>query len=293
MSDVIEDDDRIDDQHVNGGPISDEDVRAMLAREQKEKRALRQQLEQERTGRTRAEAQATSATTARFDTEEQAVTERLEAADAQALALRKAYSEALSEGRFDEAAEVQDQMAELRARQVADKQYKTWLAGEKTRAAQVVQQQPAHEGVDLSAYSAAQRKWIRANPSFMEDAKVRAKTFAGHQLAVAEGVEVDSPEYFEIIDETVNRGRRRAEEDEEVIPQRRQVASDMPVSRRTPQTSTRQTPVRLSADEMEAADITNPEIPVQGHKDAQGNWVAGRYERYAINREKLRQRNGR
>jgi hypothetical protein len=284
MSAVIEDDDR---DELVGGSVSDDDIRAMLAQEQKASRALKAQVEQERAARTRAEAQSSSAQTARIDAEEQAVTARLEGAEAAALALRKDYAEALSEGRFDEAAEVQDKMAELRARQVADKQYKTWLAGEKAReAAQPAR--PVHEGVDLSQYSAPQRRWIRDNPEFMDDPKIRAKTFAGHQLAVAEGIEVDSPEYFEVINETVYRGRGREEEPAANPPRRRQEPTDMPVTRRTPATTQRNAPVRLSADEMEAADITNPDIPVQGHKDTAGNWVPGRYETYYLQRQRLR-----
>lgn len=294
MSDTIDDDDRIEDQAGTGAPVSVDDVHAMLAKEQKEHRALKAQLEQERAGRARAEAQVTNATTARLDTEEQAVGERVEAAEAAALALRKAYSDALAEGRFDEAAELQDKMGELRAKQTADKQYKTWLAGEKNRAAQQVQRQPAAEGVDLTQYSPAQRKWIRENPEFMEDPSVRAKTYAGHQLAIADGVAVDSPEYFEIINEVVaRRGRTPAGEDEEPAPRQRQAAADMPVTRRSPATSTRQTPVRLTADQMEAADITNPDTPVQGHRDTTGSWVPGRYEKYYLQSQALKARMGR
>lgn len=288
MSDAI-DDGQIDDGHVNGEEISDTDVRAMLAKHEKEKGALRAQLEQERASRSRAEAQVSNATTARFDAEEAAVAERLEAADAQALGMRAAMSAALAEGRFDDAAEIQDRMGELRAKQVSDKQYKTWLAAEKTRATQQARQQPASDGVDLAQYSPAQRRWIRDNPEFMTDPKLRAKTYAGHQLAVAEGVDVDSPEYFEIIDQTVHGRKPAAEkEDEEPLPRQRTPSADVPVTRRTPASPTRQQPIKLTPDEMEAADITNSDIPVQGHKDASGNWVPGRYERYAIQRQKLK-----
>jgi hypothetical protein len=296
MSGTQEDDNDIQ-THVNGngGAISDDDVRAMLAQEQKERKRLKAELDQERTSRTRAEATASTHQNARFDAEEAAVTARLGTAEAEATGLKKLYAEALAEGRFEEAAEVQDKMGELRARQAQDKQYQTWLTGEKARAAEQAKQQPAHEGVDLSQYSAAQRKWIKANPEFMDDAKIRAKTFAGHQLALAEGVEVDSKEYFDIIDETVNRGRRvvKPEDDEIVVqrepPRRREPPQDMPVTRRTPETTNdRRKEIRLSADEREAADISMPDVPAEGRMDKDGNWSGGRYERYALQRQKLR-----
>jgi hypothetical protein len=298
MSDAIDDDDDIrpSDGHVNGGTVSDEDVRAMLATEQRATRALKLQLETERSGRSRAEAQVTNATSARFESEEQAVTTRLEAADAQGLVLRRQLADAMAEGRFDEVAEVQDNLAELRARQHSDKQYKVWLAGEKLRVAKAPE--PASDTVDLSSYSKAQRAWIKKNPDFMDDPAVRQKTFAGHQIALAEGIAVDSPEYFEIIDETVARGaaqRRPAQDDPEPIdpPRRRQDPTDMPVTRRAQvaqPTAAKQ--VRLTADQMEAADITCPDIPVQGHKDPSGNWVPGRYERYVLQMAALKRRTG-
>jgi hypothetical protein len=296
MSGTQEDDDDVQ-THVNGngGAISDDDVRAMLAQEQKERKRLKAELDQERTSRTRAEATANTHQNARFDAEEAAVTARLGTAEAEATGLKKLYAEALAEGRFEEAAEVQDKMGELRARQAQDKQYQTWLTGEKARAAEQAKQQPVHEGVDLAQYSPAQRKWIKANPEFMDDPKVRAKTYAGHQWAVAEEVEVDSKEYFEIIEDFVNRGRRvvKPEDDEIVVqrepPRRREPPQDMPVTRRTPETTNdRRKEIRLSADEREASDISMPDVPIEGRMDKDGNWQPGRYERYGLQRAKLR-----
>jgi hypothetical protein len=290
MSGTTDDDDRVD-GHVNGGTVSDDDVRAMLAQEKANTRKLKLELETERTGRNRAEQTASTHANARFEAEELAVVSRLESADTAATGLKKQYSEALAEGRFDEAAEVQDKLAELRARQQQDRNYKVWLEGEKTRAAKAPPQQ---EGVDLSQYSAPQRRWIRDNPEFMEDPKLRAKTFAGHQLAVAEGIEIDSPEYFEVINEVVNRASRRVDPDDtdagHEAPRRREAPAEVPVSRSSPRQAEQRKAVRLSADEMEAADITNPDIPVQGHKDQSGNWIPGRYEKYAIQRAKLKAR---
>jgi hypothetical protein len=181
-------------------------------------------------------------------------------------------------------------MGELRAKQVSDKQYKTWLAAEKTRATQQARQQPASDGVDLAQYSPAQRRWIRDNPEFMTDPKLRAKTYAGHQLAVAEGVDVDSPEYFEIIDQTVH-GRRKAaaeKEDEEPPPRQRAPSTDVPVTRRTPASPTRQQPIKLTAEEREAADITLGDRPETGYADKNGQWVPSRYEVYAVRRGQLK-----
>jgi hypothetical protein len=279
---------------ANGAAIGDEDVHALLAKEREHRQRAEAERDAERSNRSRAEAAASTHATARFDAEDQAITARLESAEAAALGLRKEYATALAEGQFDQAAEIQDKMAELRAKQVQDRAHKAWLASEKDR----IRAQPAQsEGVDLSLFTDEQRAWIRKNPEFMVNERMRARTMAGHQLAVADGIAVDSPEYFEVINEMVARGRvaRRQpveDEDEPVQqPRRREPPNDMPVTRRMPQQAERrQREVKLSADEMEAADVTLPDIPVQGRHDKDGNLVSGRYERYVIQRNKLRER---
>ncbi len=295
MSDAV-DDDIVQTPNGHDEQVSDADIRALLAATKKEKAQLATQLDTERTARSRAENQAHNATTGRFDAEEVAVKTRIEAADAAALEKRRKYAEALAEGRFEDAAQVQDEMAELRAKQGQDRQYSAWLAAEKERLTKAppVQQE---QGLNLAQYTPGQRKWIRENPSFMTDPKLRQKTEYLHSLALADGVEIDSDEYFDIINQAV--GKKKAPEpdpEDNVIdeppPRRRQPpATDMPVTRRTePGQPTRNAPIRLSADEREAADLTMPDLPVQGYHDKAGNWVPSRYDRYAANRAKLKAR---
>lgn len=301
MSSTIDPDELEDtgEGHVNGssGAVSTEDVRALLDREKANNERLQRELETERTGRNRAEQTASNQALARLEAEEQAVAARLESADTAAAGLRKGYSEALGEGRFDDAAELQEKMFELKAKQQQDRQYKTWLDSEKNRAASAPPppQQPQQQGLDLANYTPGQRRWIRENPEFMTDVKLRQRTEAAHSLAVSEGCEVDSPEYFQVIDDVVHGERFRRDEPSRTRepPARRQreaPPAEIPVSRGTPARAERNREVKLTADEMEAADITNPDVPIQGHKDQQGNWVPGRYERYAINRAKMRAR---
>jgi hypothetical protein len=300
MSETHDDDVEIE-QVANGQDeaVTDEDIRALLATAKREKAQITTQLEQERSARTRAETQAHTATTGRFDAEEAAVKTRIEAADSAALAMRAKYAEALSEGRFEDAAQVQDEMAELRAKQGQDRQYQAWLASEKDR---ITRAPPAQQdqGLNLANYTPGQRKWIKANPEFMTDVKLRQKTEALHQLAVSDGVEIDSPEYFEIIDQAVKpRGRAAPvadpeDEDEDPPPQprrRAQPTTDMPVTRRTDATGqpARNKTVRLSPEEREVADFTMPDLPQQGFmKD--GVWQPSRYEKYLINAAKLKAR---
>lgn len=295
MSDVMEREYEDDVPPEEGGAISDDDLRVAFAREKKareeaeaERRRLESELNRERSSRT-------DAVTARFEAEEQAIDTRMSASDAKAVGLRRDYSQALSEGDFDKAADIQDQMATLRAEQQEDKRYKKWLEGQKEQAKQQAERPVDPGAPDLSQYSSRQRAWIKAHPDFMTDVRLRQKVFAGHQLAVADGIEVDSDEYFE----TINRvalgeqpkpaARRQqvveeAEEDSgvEVAPppgRRRQLHTEIPTTRRS-LAPHRPAVVRLTSDQRDAADIALPDVEIEGKYDAAGNWVPGRYERY-------------
>lgn len=301
---VEEDEDEVIIQPRRNGhaAVSDDDVRELLAAERAKNAKLTERIAAERVERNKAEAIARTSTDARFDTEGKAVEDRLKAATDKVKDLKAAYATALAEGRFEEAAEIQDQMAQLRATEQHDKQYKAWLDGEAARAK--ARPAPAAE-IDLSNYTPGQRKWIKQHPEFMEDEAFRKKTEAGHSLAVADGLEVDSPEYFDVIDEVIARktqGRQRQrverpEEEEEFVdppPRQRQreADTDLPVTRRgaTPgQREERRGAVRLTGDQKEAADATLPHLPTEGYTDEKtGRYVASRYERYAANVKTLK-----
>jgi hypothetical protein len=308
MSDQIleREDDR---EQVNGTAINGEDVQAMLAKRDREIEDLRRQVESERTGRSRAEQQAQTAHRSRWDAEEAAVQARLDGADAEAQGLRTAYATALQEGRFEDAAELQAKMSHLSARLINDQQYQQYLATEKQRQQQPPQQRPSE--VDLNTFSAAQRRWIAENPDYMTDKTVRDRAVAGHYFATSRGLQVDSPEYFDIISETV-RGQTKVrrekappqraqpqvedEDEDEAEPppprQREVVTADMPVTRRPPGVASKPRQVRLTPEQQEGADITLSDVPVQGHHDTNGNWVPGRYEKYMMNLDAMKRRNG-
>jgi hypothetical protein len=279
-----------------GGALSHEDIQGLLEAEKRASAALKTQLAQERTQRTQAESQVANAQMGRFEAEEQAVKSRLEATDEAAKGLKASYAAALAEGRFDDATELNDKLAELRARQQNDKNYEAWLLSEKTR----LQNQPpppaGPQGIDLRLFTPGQRQWIERHPEFHNDEPLRKRTQAGHAVALARNVPVDSEAYFEIIDhyafEDGDLPPPRRQEPEPP-PRRREPARDMPVTRRTPERDRDRDPrqVRLTADEMEAADMTMPDTPVQGRKDPNtGQWLPGRYEKYVINRQNLARR---
>lgn len=296
MSETITDDlEHTGSQPVNGHDVSDEDLRALLETERKQRVAVERELQEERRGRGTAETNARSAVTARYDAEAAAVTARLDAAETSAAALEREYADAAAEGKWAEAAAVQRKMAKLEAKVSQDEGYKTFLEQEREKAVAQSQQAPQQQGVDLAQFSAKQRRWIRDNPEYMEDERFRRKVAAQHAAAMADDVEVDSEEYFEYINRAAvaPRAKTKPAEDQETTvetPRQRITPKDIPVTRSgSPSTQSRNAPVKLSPEQREAADMSMPDVPEQGHRDSNSNWVPGRYERYASNIQKLKQ----
>ena len=150
-----------------------------------------------------------------------------------------------------------------------------------------MQQRPAGNGM-----SAKQNEWIRAHPDFNRDARFTARINAEHNMCLADGVPIDSDEYYERLDNVVA-SRRPANDDntyanDDVPVQRRNGAQQMPVTRRATDTgSRRDAPVRLSPDERESADNTLPDVPIDDYVEG-GETKPGRYRLYKLHQQRLR-----
>jgi phage I-like protein len=100
--------------------------------------------------------------------------------------------------------------------------------------------------------------WVRKHPEYVKDAKLNRKMIAAHELAMADGIRVDSEDYFTAIEETlkIKPSAPQTETSDEYaakVTQRRDAApAAAPVSRGG---STRTNVVRLSAAEREMADM--------------------------------------
>jgi phage I-like protein len=100
--------------------------------------------------------------------------------------------------------------------------------------------------------------WVRRHPEYVRDAKLNRKMIAAHELAMADGVPVDSEDYFTAIEETlkIKPAAPQTETSDEYaakVTQRRDAApAAAPVSRGG---SSRTNVVRLSAAEREMAEM--------------------------------------
>ncbi len=286
-------------------PVSQEDLRALLERGKK-------QLESEREARDRAEARAAeleraaqeaqgalrTQTGARYQAEESAIDVAISAAEREADALVAQIGQLQAEGNFAEAAKMQRALARAEANAAALAERKASLATARLSATTETPpaqapRQDAQPQIDLTRYSVPQRKWIREHPEYLEDEKLRTRLAGAHFLAVSEGCEIDSPEYFAVLENAYEKhfsgassGAARQAQTEP--PTARQGAPAMPVTRRAPDASPpARNVIRLTPDEREHADITMADVPEQDYRDEKGNLVPGRYRQYYENKQRL------
>lgn len=100
--------------------------------------------------------------------------------------------------------------------------------------------------------------WVRAHPEYVTDPAKNRKMIAAHELAVADGIPTDTPEYFAAIEETLRiKPQAKVVEEEassgaaKVVQRRDASPAAAPVSRGQPSRNS----VRLSAAEREMAEM--------------------------------------
>lgn len=91
-------------------------------------------------------------------------------------------------------------------------------------------------------YKSASEQWIESHPLYNEDKRYEAITISAHHEAVADGIRVESPEYFRFVEKVLDRKYYKKEEKEE-----EEKISSLPPSRGT--TSN----IRLTAEEADFA----------------------------------------
>jgi hypothetical protein len=225
---------------------------------------LRRQLEAERTARQNAERAAYDARRdahqARNNEDEtnvQLVSNAIDTLRRDDEILKQNYQYAMSQGNFSAAADIQQEMSGNAAKLL---QLSNGLEAMKARPKQPEPVQTSSDPVEAFAaqLSSKSADWVRKHPEYVKDAKLNRKMIAAHELAMADGIRVDSEDYFTAIEETlkIKPSAPQTETSDEYaakVTQRRDAApAAAPVSRGG---STRTNVVRLSAAEREMADM--------------------------------------
>ncbi len=227
---------------------------------------LQKQIEDERARRIEAERRAASAERdahrARNDVDDtniQLVANAIESLRRDDEILKQNYQIAMQQGQFAAAAEIQQEMSGNAAKLL---QLNNGLEAMKAKPKTPEPKAPPADPVEAfaSLLSPKSADWVRAHPEYVKDANLNRKMIAAHELAVADGIAVDTQEYFDAIESTlkikpkpVAEANQTADEHAAKVVQRRDAApAAAPVSRGG---SNRTNVVRLTAAEREMAEM--------------------------------------
>jgi hypothetical protein len=249
---------------------SDDDIKIEKAEEEPKRgreiepeeglEVLKGRLEQERQGRLEAERRAAefSETAYRARTEVQdsnlhLVNNAIDSVRQTNEVLKANYRDSMANGDYDSAAEVQSAMAANAAKLLQLEQGKTALENQSVEPAPAPYRHtdPVEEFTSQLSYKSAQ--WVRRHPEFVTDQRLNNKMIAAHNLVMADGIEPDTDDYFDAIEDVLKISRR--EEPEAKQPQRRSSPAAAPVSRSGTGTGSRPNVVRLTAAEREMATM--------------------------------------
>lgn len=238
-----------------------ETARQLLAQEQKKRESAEQE-------RDTARQHLLSERGNRFAAQEAAVASALETAKARLLQAKRAYAQAMADSRYDEGAELQEQIAEtaLEIRGLAWQQQQL----EQSKRQPEAGDHRARFEQAITALPQAAQDWCRRHPEFVTDARRNAEAQAAHFAAVAEGLREWSGDYWDFVERRLglrddDRGEEESAEAEPrrvVEPARRAGATTAAPPSRGATTGTgepRKRPRQPTSGELEAAKISFPE----------------------------------
>jgi hypothetical protein len=225
-------------------------LKAKLAESERraaEARAAQQAAEQRE--RERAN-EAARAKTEVQDTNVQLVTNAIETVKQSTEMLKAQYAEAMQAGDYGKVADIQVEMAKNASRQLTlENGLEQMKAAPKPQAAQIAD--PVEQfASQLTPRSAA---WVREHPQYVTDPRLQQRMLAAHNLAVTDGVVVDSDDYFSAVERTLGLAQEEPGAQAAQVTQRRQSPPAAPVSRGQGGNGSAPTTIRLSAEEREMA----------------------------------------
>ena len=228
---------------------------------------LKAQLESERAARADAERRANEAAKTAHqaqietaDNQMQLVNTAIDRVKEQSVHLKASYVEALRDGNFEAAAEIQSDMSTNAAKLLQLENGKAAMEAQpKPKAPEPAPLDPVEAlAAQLTPRSAA---WVRAHPECARDQKLYQKMLAAHNIAIADGITPDSDEYFQSVEATVfKKAPPAAAADDDAddpmavaakaAPARSVAPPAAPVSRGSSSRSIRLTPQEREAAEM-------------------------------------------
>jgi hypothetical protein len=226
---------------------------------------LKLKLEQERQARIEAEKNARRAAEVAVeaknevqDTNLQLVKNAIDTVKRNNDILKYNYSEAMAVGDYTKAAEIQETMSMNSAKLMELERGRSHM--ENAPKYEVPQQQSPSDPVEALASQLSPRsaEWVRRNPQCVTDPRMYQKMVAAHNLAMADGFQADSDDYFAFVEDTLRISKRVAVDTEDPMSgaakvTQRRAPPAAPVSRSGTGTGSRPNVVRLTRAEAETA----------------------------------------
>lgn len=224
--------------------------------------------EREKSARIAAEVRANAASEgvvqARTETHDrniELVSNALEAVKQTTEILKGRYAEAAQNGDWAGMADIQAEMSDASTKKI---QLENGLVALKNMPKPTVERQPITDPVEslasqLTPKSAA---WVRRHPEYATDNRMYQRMLAAHNLAVTEDYEPDTPEYFAKVEQTLGMGRAVTVETDDTTSDaarsigNRSAPAAAPVSRSGDGTGVNRNSVRLTAAEIEMAEMS-------------------------------------
>jgi len=232
-----------------------------------EVRELKFQLEQEKLARAEAEKRARMASEREYvaknevtDTNLSLINNAISSTQQETGYLKAGYREAMATGDYDRAAEIQQRMSDNAARLLQLENGKDALERQGRQVAPQYQQPMDPVEALAAQLSPRSANWVRANPQFATDPRLFQKMIAAHNLALADGLQPDTDDYFATVEETLRIRRPEPTYEDPMaqsasVTQRRSAPPAAPVSRGGNGTGSNPNRVTLSAAEREMAQM--------------------------------------
>lgn len=195
-------DDNADNKKTDDLSVSDselDNIRKDLENERRKVSLLQTEADDARRERTAVTGKLASETENRIRAEEVAIANAIAASTGDAERLENEIVSAQENGKFSEAAKLTRQLAS------AQTKIDSWEARKQQFDSWKEQQKNARSAQDATVEYPKSKAWIAQHPEFNFDGKFRNKVLSAHHQALSDGLTIDSDEYIEYIDNTVNR----------------------------------------------------------------------------------------
>lgn len=195
-----------------------EALKAQLAKAKENEANERARADRAEAARGTAATEARGAKQQTLQAHRTAATQAVESTATALSAAKAKYKVAMEEANYDAAAEAQAEISSAVLMQSQAQAYQ----GRVERAEKIAEQQQTEttqqqEGVDTTGLSARSRAWVERNASAFKDPRTDARIRAAHFAAVAEGIEQDSDDYFEKLEQAVAPKQQVREEPERKV----------------------------------------------------------------------------